>query len=104
MRRLLLALLVSHLGQQLGGLVPPGVQAHLLPHTTPAYALVSAWQRDTRDSPRLTELTLEVEADLGIEAWAQTLEPEVYGHADTFPVLERVALRALVRALQSPGQ
>ena len=103
LRRLLLALLVSHLGQQLGGLVPPGVQAHLLPHTTPAYALVSAWQRDTRDSPRLTELTLEVEADLGIEAWAQTLEPEVYGHADTFPVLERVALRALVRALQSPG-
>ncbi len=103
LRRLFLSLLVSHLGQQLGGMVPPALVGMRLPNTTPAYALISAWQRDVRDAPRLTELTLEVEADLGIEAWAQGQEPEAYQHADTFPVLERVALRALVRALQSSG-
>lgn len=103
LRRLFLSLLVSHLSQQLGGTVPPTLSAMRLPSPTPAYALISTWQRDVRDAPRLTELTLEVEADLGIEAWAQGLEPQAYQHADTFPVLDRVALRALVRALRAPG-
>lgn len=103
LRRLFLSMLVSHFGHHLGGTVPPALTGMALLHTTPAYALISAWQRDVRDAPRLTELTLEVEADLGIEAWAQGLEPEAYAHVDTFPVLDRVALRALVGALQSPG-
>ncbi|MPY67687.1 BREX-1 system phosphatase PglZ type A [Deinococcus sp. SDU3-2] len=103
LRRLFLALLVSHLTQQLGGTVPPALAGMVLPNTARAYALVSAWQRDVRDAPRLTDLTAEVEADLGIEAWAEGLDPEAYAQVDTFPVLDRVALRALVRALQSPG-
>lgn len=103
LRRLFLALLANHLTHELGGVAPPHLEGQLLLNPTPAYALVSAWQRDARDTARLTALTEEVEGDLGIEAWAQALEPETYSHASTFPVLERVALRALVRALTSTG-
>jgi uncharacterized protein (TIGR02687 family) len=102
-RRLFLSLLVSHLGHHLGGAVPTGLKGQLLLNATPAYSLISAWQRDARDTAKLTELTLEVEDDLGIEAWAQGLDPETYQQADTFPVLERAALRALVKLLASPG-
>lgn len=102
LRRLFIALLVNHLSHALGGAGPRHLSAHLLLNATPAYALIAAWQRDARDTVRLTALTTEVEADLGIESWAQTLEPDAYSAAETFPVLDRVALRALVRTLSTP--
>ncbi|WP_221091548.1 BREX-1 system phosphatase PglZ type A [Deinococcus aquaedulcis] len=102
LRRLFMALLVNHLSHHLGGAAPTHLTPQLLLNATPAYALIAAWQRDARDTDRLTVLTGEVEADLGIEAWAQTLDPETYSQVDTFPILERVALRALVRSLTSP--
>lgn len=99
LRRLFLALLIAHLGRHLRGEVPEALRAHQLPPSPRAYALVDAWLRDARDAPRLEELTREVEGDLGIEEWAATLEPEALQEADTFPVLERVALRQLVSLL-----
>jgi uncharacterized protein (TIGR02687 family) len=101
LRRLLMTLLVAHLEKNLNGSLPEGVTAHQLPNGTRAYALIDAWLRDRADATRLEELTGELEGDLGIDTWSQTAELKVYQGAETFPSLDRAALKHLVKRLSS---
>ncbi|GGI84328.1 BREX-1 system phosphatase PglZ type A [Deinococcus wulumuqiensis] len=101
LRRLFISLLLAHFAHQLQGDLPAHLRAEIPPTTTPGYSLIAAWLRDSRDQERLRELTQEVEADLGIEEWAAARELSVWKGVETFPVLEIVALRGLVRALLS---
>lgn len=107
LRRLFIALLLAHFAHQLQGQlqsqargeVPSHLGAEVPPNTTPGYSLIAGWLRDSRDQERLRELTLEVEADLGIEEWAAAQDLSAWQGVETFPVLDIVALRSLVAAL-----
>lgn len=104
LRRLFIAVLLAHLAYQLEGDIPPQFAEQLPPSLTPGYSFIATWMRDSRDQVRLRELIAEVEDDLGIAAWAQTLELKALRAADTFPVLEKVALRHLVTSLSAGGR
>lgn len=104
LRRLFIALLLAHLAYQLEGDIPPQFAEQLPRILTPGYSFIADWMRDSRDQARLHELITEVEDDLNIAAWAQTLELTAIQTADTFPVLEKVALRQMVRALSDGGR
>lgn len=99
LRRLFIALLLSHLAHQTQGKLPEHLSAQLPQSTTPGYSLVAAWMRDIRDQQRLQELITEVEDDLGIQEWAQACDIAELAQVDTFPILEKVALRHLVQGL-----
>lgn len=112
LRRLFMALLLSHLAHQVqagqgsrGAVSLPDQLAAQLPvATTPGYSLIAGWMRDSRDHERLRELIKEVEEDLGIATWATELDLSALRGVDTFPVIEEVALRGMVAALSAGGR
>lgn len=99
LRRLFIALLLSHLAHQTQGNLPEHLTAQLPPATTPGYSLIAAWMRDVRDQQQLHALIQDVEEDLGIREWAEQLDIAAMAQIDTFPALEKVALRHLVQGL-----
>lgn len=103
LRRLFITLLVAHLQRNLKGKMPEHLAAHVLPNGTRAYALLDAWLRDRADAPQLEALTLGIQGDLGIEDWAAGRPPADYQDVNTFPALERAALRSLVQSLGTEG-
>ncbi|PYE52026.1 BREX-1 system phosphatase PglZ type A [Deinococcus yavapaiensis] len=99
LRRLFLALALTHLRRTFDGAWPGGSSpwnAPLLiepPHA--AFVFVDAWLKHAEDAPRFADLRADVEGDLDVKSVFEKADPSAFVNVETFEAFDELLLARL---------
>lgn len=102
LQKLFVQLLVTHFAKSLHGAVPTILAAHLITPGQRAYAFIDQWMRDQKDSSGWQKLSEQIAEELNILEAIEKLSPEVLFETASFEAVDKVLIRACVKALRSP--
>lgn len=99
LRGLFVALTLTHLDHDLRATLPSRFDRLVIAPAARAFAFVDRWLRHSEEVERYAELTREVTPDLGLEELVAELDPAVYAEVETFELVDKALVRALVERL-----
>lgn len=99
LRDLWISLAFTHMAEALGDATPKPVTKKVIKPSAKAFVFVQNWFQNAQDGPAWDAISRDMERELDIEGLLAGVDTDAIQQADTFPVLDKLVIRAAADAL-----